>query len=112
MFHLGSKQEHSRRRSTGNGTSWVATPRLRGNSLSCKVSSHLPCLYAKHAEGVMHTWCYLLFEKTVARCQQPILPASTPFCPEGRDSLRNNYLAWTLQSRLLQSCLPQAELAQ
>lgn len=92
LFHLGSKQEHSGIRSTGNGTSWVATPRLRGNSLSCKVSSHLPCLYAKHSEGAMHTWCYLMFEKIVAKRQQPTLLASTSFCPEGRDSLRSNYL--------------------
>lgn len=40
----------------------------------------------------MHTWCYLSFKKNLAKCHQPTLLASTPFCPDGRDCLKNKYL--------------------
>lgn len=40
----------------------------------------------------MHTQHYLLFKENLAKHQQPNLLASTSFCPEGCDSLKNKYL--------------------
>lgn len=40
----------------------------------------------------MHTSCYLLFKKNLAKCHQPTLLASTLFCPEGHNCLKNKYL--------------------
>lgn len=50
------------------------------------------CLYAKHSGGATHTQHYLLFKENLAKHQQPTLLASTSFCPEGCDSLKNKYL--------------------
>lgn len=39
----------------------------------------------------MQTRRYLLLKENLAKCQQPTLLASTSFCPEGHDSLKDKY---------------------
>lgn len=113
LLHLGSKHKLSRTRSAGDGTSWVATPRLRGNSLSFKVSKHFPCLYAKHPGGVIHTWQYLLFKKPHwVKCRNQLFLQAHHSVQRDMTAWRINTWAWTLQRRLLRSCLPEGELVQ
>lgn len=41
----------------------------------------------------MHTCCSLVFKENLTKFQKSTILASTSFCPEGHDSLRNKYLA-------------------